>query len=389
MNISATSPLVSVLLLLVSMSSIQASASLAKTIFPLVGPAGTTALRLLVASAILLVVMRPWKKAIPRSAWKVIAVFGLATASMNLCFYEALSRIPLGVAVGLEFTGPLTVAMLSSRRLVDFIWVILAAAGLAILLPLRQSADSIDPLGAVLALCSGVCWALYIIFGKKAGSSLDKSCVALAMLVGSCAIFPVGLASSGMDLFRPEILPLALILGIFSSALPYGVEIIALKNLPSRTFSILMLVILPLTACYLLRSQGLTQEREPYPFRKTLLISLPIALVLGVYDGFYGPGTGTFLLLLLTGVAHLPLNQAAGLTKAINLATNVAALTVFLRSGVSDLSLGLVAGCFGIAGNYLGSKLFVNKGAKWTKPLIVTVLVIFFCKVCYELVTGG
>ena len=240
MNISATSPLVSVLLLLVSMSSIQASASLAKTIFPLVGPAGTTALRLLVASAILLVVMRPWEKAIPRSAWKVIAVFGLATASMNLCFYEALSRIPLGVAVGLEFTGPLTVAMLSSRRLVDFIWVILAAAGLAILLPLRQSADSIDPLGAVLALCSGVCWALYIIFGKKAGSSLDKSCVALAMLVGSCAIFPVGLASSGMDLFRPEILPLALILGIFSSALPYGVEIIALKNLPSRTFSILM-----------------------------------------------------------------------------------------------------------------------------------------------------
>ena len=118
-------------------------------------------------------------------------------------------------------------------------------------------------------------------------------------------------------------------------------------------------------------------------------ISLPIALVLGVYDGFYGPGTGTFLLLLLTGVAHLPLNQAAGLTKAINLATNVAALTVFLRSGVSDLSLGLVAGCFGIAGNYLGSRLFVNKGAKWTKPLIVTVLVIFFCKVCYELVTGG
>ena len=231
MNISATSPLVSVLLLLVSMSTIQASASLAKTIFPLVGPAGTTALRLLVASAILLVVMRPWEKAIPRSAWKVIAVFGLATASMNLCFYEALSRIPLGVAVGLEFTGPLTVAMLSSRRLVDFIWV---------LLPLRQSADSIDPLGAVLALCSGVCWALYIIFGKKAGSSLDKSCVALAMLVGSCAIFPVGLASSGMDLFRPEILPLALILGIFSSALPYGVEIIALKNLPSRTFSILM-----------------------------------------------------------------------------------------------------------------------------------------------------
>lgn len=159
--------------------------------------------------------------------------------------------------------------------------------------------------------------------------------------------------------------------------------------IPTRVFRILMLVILPLTACYLLRSKGLAQEREPYSWGKTLLISLPISLVLGVYDGFYGPGTGTFLLLLLTGVAHLSLNQAAGLTKAINLATNVAALTVFLRSGVSLLSLGLVAGCFGIAGNYLGSKLFVDKGAKWTKPLIITVLAIFFCKVCYELVTGG
>jgi len=156
--------------------------------------------------------------------------------------------------------------------------------------------------------------------------------------------------------------------------------------IPTRVFRILMLVILPLTACYLLRSKGLAQEREPYSWGKTLLISLPISLVLGVYDGFYGPGTGTFL---LTGVAHLSLNQAAGLTKAINLATNVAALTVFLRSGVSLLSLGLVAGCFGIAGNYLGSKLFVDKGAKWTKPLIITVLAIFFCKVCYELVTGG
>lgn len=159
--------------------------------------------------------------------------------------------------------------------------------------------------------------------------------------------------------------------------------------IPTQIFRILMLVILPLTACYLLRSKGLTQEREPYSPGKTLLIALPIAFVLGVYDGFYGPGTGTFLLLLLTSFAHLSLNQAAGLTKAINLATNVAALTVFLRNGVSDLSLGLVAGCFGIAGNYLGAKLFVSKGAKWTKPLIITVLAIFFCKVCYELVTGG
>lgn len=240
MKLSPASPFVSVLLLLVSMSSIQASASFAKTIFPLVGPAGTTALRLLVSAIILLLVMRPWKKPVPRSAWKLIAVFGLATATMNLCFYESLDRIPLGIAVALEFTGPLTVAMLASRRAVDFVWVILAVSGLITLLPLRQSVDGIDPLGALLALCSGACWGLYIVFGKKAGSRLDKSCVALAMLIGSCAIFPVGLISAGAALFAPEVLPLALILGIFSSALPYGVEIIALKNLPSRTFSILM-----------------------------------------------------------------------------------------------------------------------------------------------------
>lgn len=159
-------------------------------------------------------------------------------------------------------------------------------------------------------------------------------------------------------------------------------------RIPNETFSLLMLVILPLTACYLLRSKGFALERTPYSFGKTILLTLPISLLLGGYDGFYGPGTGTFLLLLLTGVAHLSLRQAAGLTKAINLATNVAALTVFLRSGVSDLSLGLVAGCFGIAGNALGSKLFIQKGAQWTKPLVILVLAIFFCKVCYETFLG-
>lgn len=159
--------------------------------------------------------------------------------------------------------------------------------------------------------------------------------------------------------------------------------------IPTRIFTMLMLVILPVTAVYVLRSANLAKEREPFSPTKTLLLSLPITLVVGVYDGFYGPGTGTFLLLFLTGIAHMSLNKAAGLTKAINLATNVAALTVFLRSGVADLSLGLAAGCFGIVGNYLGAKMFVRKGAAWTRPLIVVVLCIFFCKVCYELVTGA
>lgn len=157
-----------------------------------------------------------------------------------MCFYQAISRIPLGVAVGLEFAGPMAVAMLSSRKMTDFVWLALAAAGLYLLLPLRAT-DNIDTLGTIFALCSGVCWGLYIVFGKKAGNSGDSAAsVALGMLVGACFIFPFGLVSAGSSMFSPSVLPLAIVLGIFSSALPYGLEIYALKNLPSQTFGILM-----------------------------------------------------------------------------------------------------------------------------------------------------
>lgn len=126
-------------------------------------------------------------------------------------------------------------------------------------------------------------------------------------------------------------------------------------------------------------------EKAPFPFRKTLAISLPIALLAGAYDGFYGPGTGTFLLLLFTGAAHMSLHAAAGVTKVINLTSNVTALAVFLWNGVPNLSLGLTAGCFGILGNYLGARLFSQRGARWTRPLIIVVLAIFFGKVCLSL----
>ena len=240
MKLSASSPYSSLCLLLVSMISIQCSASLAKTIFPLVGPEGTTALRLMVSAVILLVVVRPWRRKITRQAWKPIVLYGLSTGCMNMCFYQAISRIPLGVAVGLEFTGPMAVALLSSRRITDFLWIILAAAGLYLLLPLRAAKD-IDPAGALFALCAGCCWGLYIVFGKKAGNSGDSAAsVALGMLVGACFIFPFGIFSAGVAMFAPSVLPLAVVLGIFSSALPYALEIHALKNLPAQTFGILM-----------------------------------------------------------------------------------------------------------------------------------------------------
>lgn len=149
-------------------------------------------------------------------------------------------------------------------------------------------------------------------------------------------------------------------------------------------FRIVMLVILPLTGAYVLLKKPLQAEREPYPFGKTLLLSMAVALIIGVYDGFYGPGTGTFLLLLLTALAHMKLSEANGIAKVINLSTNVSALAVFLWSGNVLLLLGLTAGFFGMAGNYVGARFFERGGARSVKPLMVAVLAIFFVKVLFE-----
>ena len=152
-------------------------------------------------------------------------------------------------------------------------------------------------------------------------------------------------------------------------------------------FKIVMLIIIPLTAIYVLKGRSFNKEYEPLHYTKTLIISLFASLIIGVYDGFYGPGTGTFLLLLLTGLAHMRLGEANGVTKVINLTTNIAALTVYLLNSKVIIPLGLVAGCFSIAGNYMGTRVFLKGGARSTRPIIVIVLVIFFVKVLYEVIT--
>lgn len=152
-----------------------------------------------------------------------------------------------------------------------------------------------------------------------------------------------------------------------------------------RAFKIFMLFIIPLSAFYMLKSRPLEGKREAYPEGKTLLGCIAISLLIGVYDGFYGPGTGTFLMLALTGISHIGLNDAAGITKAVNLTTNITALTVYLLNGSVILPLGLTAGAFSIAGNYIGTKFFSKKGADFVKPVVITVLVIFFVKLIKEL----
>ena len=151
-------------------------------------------------------------------------------------------------------------------------------------------------------------------------------------------------------------------------------------------FKIIMLVILPLTALYVMRGKALSGDKEPYSAVKTTVLACAVAFFIGAYDGFYGPGTGTFLILLLTAVAHMPVTEANGVSKAINLATNLSALVVFLINGKVVFAIGLVAGLFSIAGNWLGSSLFKKGGSKAVKPIMITVLVIFFVKVLYEVI---
>ncbi len=154
---------------------------------------------------------------------------------------------------------------------------------------------------------------------------------------------------------------------------------------PEGPFQIIMLVVLPFTAFYVLKNKDLEKPREAFDAKKTFLACMPVALVIGAYDGFYGPGTGTFLLLLLTGLCHLTLREAAGITKVINLTTNLTSLCVFILNGTVLFPLGLAAGLFGMAGNYIGATFFQKRGAKGVRAVMLVVVGIFMIKLVYEL----
>ena len=226
--------------LLVAMVSVQTGAALAKGLFPRVGVAGATTLRLALASLMLLAVWRPWQRLPKARETRSLLIYGVAMGVMNLCFYSALARIPLGIAVALEFSGPLAVAMAASHRAVDFVWLALAALGLLALLPLGLAHQPLSPAGIVFALAAGACWALYIVFGQKAGALHGGMTTALGTVIAALVIIPFGLAQAGAALLDPRILPVACGVALLSSALPYSLEMFALTRLPTRTFGVLM-----------------------------------------------------------------------------------------------------------------------------------------------------
>lgn len=233
--------LLPLLILILAMCSIQFGASVAKKLFPLAGIAGASSLRLLFASIILVLVFRPWKVSFKKEEWKSLSLYGISLGLMNLSFYYALQRIPLGIAVALEFTGPLAVAVFSSRRKVDYLWAVLAALGIMLLLPKTESASTLDPLGMFFALLAGFFWALYILFGKKAGSAHSGGIAsAMGMCFAAIVVLPFGLAIDATRMFSPEALPLGLFIAVFGSAVPYSLEMMALKKMTAKSFGILM-----------------------------------------------------------------------------------------------------------------------------------------------------
>lgn len=228
-------------LLVVAMACIQSGASLASTLFPLVGPATTTSLRLIMATLLLVVLFRPWRRRVAAADWKNIAIYGVALGTMNFLFYQALGHIPLGIAVALEFTGPLSVALLSSKRALDLLWVALAIAGLGVLLwPGQHATGRLDLYGVACALGAGGCWALYILFGQKAGAVNGIQSAVLGIGIAALVIAPIGLVHAGSATFRPEVLLIALGVAVLSTALPYTLEMFALPRLPTQTFGTLM-----------------------------------------------------------------------------------------------------------------------------------------------------
>ncbi|WP_375738840.1 threonine/homoserine exporter RhtA [Pseudomonas boanensis] len=234
------SSLLPVSVLMVAMASVQSGASLAKSLFPIIGAQGTTTLRLVFAALILLVVLQPWRARLNAGSLRTIIIYGMALGGMNLMFYMSLRTIPLGIAVALEFTGPLAVALFASRRPIDFVWIALAVLGLWLLLPLGQTSDHLDHTGIAYALGAGVCWALYILFGQRAGADHGMQGAALGVMVAALFIAPIGIVHAGSALLAPELLPVALGVALLSTAIPYSLEMIALTRLPAQTFGTLM-----------------------------------------------------------------------------------------------------------------------------------------------------
>ncbi|MDQ2742884.1 MAG: EamA family transporter, partial [Chloroflexota bacterium] len=226
-------------LVLLAGVSVQLGSAVAKHLFVTLGPAGAALLRVGFAAIVLLILWRPQLRGYSSRDLAMAALFGLVTAAMNFSFYLALDRIPLGVAVTLEFAGPLGVVVAGSRRLFDLVWVLLAAGGIVLLAP--WGGLGLDPAGAGFALLAGMFWAGYILLSSRVGGIFSGGRgLALALSVGGVALLPIGIAGAGAHLLQPYLLLAGLAVALLSGVVPYSLELEALRSLPTRVFGILM-----------------------------------------------------------------------------------------------------------------------------------------------------
>ncbi|GAB2478403.1 EamA family transporter [Jatrophihabitans fulvus] len=227
-------------LLLAAIGSVQFGSAFADTIFPRVGPGGVAFLRVAITAVVLLAIARPSVRHRTRAELTLVTAYGLVLAAMNWSFYEALDRLPLGVAVTIEFTGPLAVAVAGSRRLLDGLWVVLAGGGVA-LLATRGGDDGVTLLGVLLALVAASCWGTYILLAKRVGTSFGAlEALALGMVAGSVLVAPAGVIEGGTDLLQPGVLASCLGVAMLSSLVPYSLELVALRRLSTAVFGLLM-----------------------------------------------------------------------------------------------------------------------------------------------------
>ena len=221
-----------------AIASVQVGATVAKHLFVFLGPTGTVFLRVGFGAGILLAIARPRWSRFDARQWRSIVLFGLIIAGMNLSFYQAIARIPLGIAVTIEFIGPLSVAVAGSRKRLDFAWAAMAASGVSLL---SFGGGSVNPLGVLFALAAAAGWASYIVLGQRVGRMVPgPDGLALALSVSGLALLPFGIAGAGSRLLDLHNLGLGLVVAILSSAIPFSLEFAALRRLSSQVFGILM-----------------------------------------------------------------------------------------------------------------------------------------------------
>ncbi len=255
--------------------SVQLGSALATTLFDELGPGGAVWLRTIFAAAVLSAVMRPALSALKGSTLLDVLAFGVVLAGMNFCFFMALDRLPLGIAVTLEFTGPLGVAVASSQRRRDLLWAAMAAVGILLLAP--SFGDGLDLLGAFFALAAGGFWAAYIYLSARVGRGpAGRGGLSAAMIFGSVLLLPVGLADGGGDLLDPRLLAAGFGVAMLSSAIPYTAELEALRRLPPGTFGVL-LSLEPAVAALI----GFVALDQGLPTREIVAIALVVTASVG------------------------------------------------------------------------------------------------------------